>query len=302
MTLPEADPAVVRIFSDYLFWFLVLDDSYCENLAGRSTIELAQLFSCLIRVAERPDSPILADHPLANGLRDLVTRIAGRASDHLSLTFVEAMRGFFLALIWEASFRDMRRQATLEEYVLLRIHNGMMRPYSLLLDLGGKGEMSARERDSQAIRALIEMAVLILLLDNDILSYGKESGQREEGRSYNQNPISILQQQDGMNFREAVYETIAIRNQVMLRYIQLRDHVLDCARKPVTSFLARLDTMTRACFDWSIPTDRYRVKDSAVIPSATAVPPAGDVAPLPFAAIRWWWSPDLDFYRLSTTY
>jgi len=293
MALPQADLEVVRLFSDYLVWFLVLDDDYCENSTGHGMAEMAELFSWLIRIAEHPDSPILNGDPVADGLRDIVNRISALASEHLTLSFVEAMRGFFLSLLWEASFRERKAQATLEEYALLRTHNGMMRPYSLLLELGAPEELTPKERDSQPVRALIEMAVFILLFDNDVLSYGKENRQRNDGRRYNQNPVSILQHQHGLSHREAILRTMDLRNRAMSRYMDLHDHVLTHASSAVAHFINNLDTMTRACFDWSLPTERYRVWDGPVLPSPTDVRPQADSTPLPFAAISWWWESNL---------
>jgi len=264
---------------------------HAKSRLGRDPGQLAGELSWLIRAAEHPESPIQTDNPVANGLRDIVTRIAALASPRLTADFVEAMRNFFLAKVWEASFRQRQKQATLDEYLLLRCHTGMMRAFVRPLELGGCGELTAQERDCRPIHALVEMSGLIENFDNDILSYHKES--RE---SYSLNAVTVLSYQEQLAFPEAIDRVLTLRNRVMSRYLDVQDSVRDHASGPVVDFLDNLDAMVRAVFDWQLHSFRYRRPDTAFDVTATTVRPQVTTEPLPFAAVSWWWDPALTIF------
>jgi len=294
--LPRSEAHALRLVSDLLFWVFTFDDEYCERgPLGRDPGRLAGALSWLIRAVEHPESPIQTDNPVANGLRDIVKRIATLASPRFTADFVEAVGGYFLAKVWEASFRQRQEQPTLEEYMLLRCPSGMTCAFIRLLELGGSGELTAQERDCRPICALVDMIGLVQSLDNDILSYHKES--RE---SYSLNAVTVLSYQEQLAFPEAIDRVLALRNRVMSRYLDVQDSVRDHASGPVVDFLDNMDTMARASFDWSLHTFRYRRPDTTIHATATTARPQVDTEPLPFEAVNWWWDPALTNERGTT--
>ena len=290
--LPRSETRIIRLPSDLLFWFFPFDDEYCEKgIFGEDPGRLAGALSWLIRVAEHPESPIETDNPLANGLRDIVTRIAALATLRFTTDFVDTLRNAFFAAVWEASFQQRQEQPTLEEYLLMRCHSGLIHPFIMLMELGGSGELTTQERDCRPIRALVEMSGLIQNFDNDILSYHKES--REP---YSLNAITVLCHQEQLAFPEAIERVLALRNCVMSRYLDVQDSVRDHASRPVADFLDNIDSMVRATFDWQYHAFRYRRPDTAIHATATTARPQASLEPLPFAAVSWWWDPALTIF------
>lgn len=287
--LPRSAPETVRLLSDFLFWFFVLDDEYCDKRReGSDPVALAELLPLLIRVAEQPATPILAGNPLAEGLRDITQRIAAQSSAHFPVEFAHGLSSWFLAILWEAHHQERDTQASVEDYVLLCSSKAAIRVFCMLAELGGCEQLTTAERDAPAVRALVEMAGFVQICDNDVLSYDKE--RREQ--HYNLTAITALQAHHGLPLAQAVAEVISWHDSALTRFTEVHDHVAANSSPALTDFLANLESMIRATFDWQARTSRYVRADGIVRVQATEEPPT-KTGRLPFAATAWWWDSTL---------
>ena len=287
--LPRSASETVRLLSDFLFWFAVLDDEYCDKRReGSDPGTLAELLSRLLRVAEQPATPILTGDPLADPLRDITQRIAAQTSAHFPVGFAHALRSWFLAILWEAHHQERDTQASVEDYVLLCLHKGGLRAFCMLVELGGCEQLTTAERDAPAVRALVEMASFVQIVDNDVLSYDKE--RREQ--HYNLTAITALQAHHGLTLAQAIAEVISWRDIALTRFTEVRDHLAANSSPALTDFVANLESMIRASFDWSVRTSRYVRADGIVRAQANEEQPT-KTGRLPFAATAWWWDSTL---------
>ena len=118
---------------------------------------------------------MLTMNPLAAGLRDLRRRVSRYATPSQEARWVDALREYFLSVVWEASHRSHGTVPDLNDYTLMRLYDGATSVVLPLLEMGYGYELQPNERDSTAVRAAAEMAYFIITWDNDLFSYHKES-------------------------------------------------------------------------------------------------------------------------------
>lgn len=293
--LPEGREEVVQILADFVIWLFGVDDGHCEDGdLGTRPGELASVLSRLLRVAQNPEAPIMTGDPLAAGLRDLRRRIDRHATPAQATRWVDALREYFLAVVWEAEHRHQGTIPALSDYVLMRLYDGATTVVMPLLEMGHGYELTPNERDDKKVRAAAEMAYFLLCWDNDILSFHKES---RTGRYY-LNALPVLRQEHGLSLSEALTAAIAQRDRVTCLYLRLRDDLLGSASPRLRQYLTSLSHFIRAFQDWGISSTRYTCPgDPARLPTRFRDTPTDDSTdPLPIPAISWWWDllPDTD--------
>jgi selina-4(15),7(11)-diene synthase len=123
--LPEGREEVVSILADFVIWLFGVDDGHCEEgELGRDPQSLVGELSRLLRVAQNPEVPMLTEDPLAEGLRDLRRRIDRAGTPGQIARWVDALREYFLSVIWEAAHRSKGTVPDLNDYTLMRLYDG----------------------------------------------------------------------------------------------------------------------------------------------------------------------------------
>ena len=286
--LPEGREEVIGILADFIIWLFGVDDGHCEEgELGNRPSELVATLSRLLRIAQNPEVPMMEDDPLAQGLRDLRRRIAKHATPAQLARWVDALREYFLSVVWEASHRIRDTSPSLNDYTLMRIYDGATSVVLPLLEMGHGYELDPNERDDIAVRGAAEMAYFVITWDNDIFSYHKES----RGKRYYLNVIRVLQEQYGMTLDEALRTAIAQRDRVMCLFLRVYEHLLKTASPALRQYLHSLASFIRGAQDWGITSHRYTTPDDpADLPSVFADTPTDDSSePLDIPAISWWW-------------
>lgn len=286
--LPEGDEEAVRILADFVLWLFGVDDGHCEEgELGVDPGELAGVLSRLTRVAQNPEAPMMPDDPLAMGLRDLRRRISLHASPAQVTRWVDALREYFLSVVWEASHRRKGTVPGLCDYTLMRLYDGATSIVLPMMEFAYGYELHPNERDDVRVRALAEMAYFIITWDNDIFSFHKES----RGDRYYLNVLRVLQQENGYTVEEALTVAIAQRDRVTVLFLQVRDLVLASASPELRQYVDSFGAFIRATQDWCITSQRYTTPDDpASFPSMFHDTPTdvGD-EPLPIPSVAWWW-------------
>jgi hypothetical protein len=294
--LPEGQEEVVQILGDFIIWLFGVDDGYCEESdLGSRPGELAAQLSRLLRVAQNPEAPLLLRDPLAEGLRDLRRRIDAYASPAQQARWVDALREYFLSVVWESQHRAQGTIPGLNDYTLMRMYDGAITVVLPLLEIGHGYELPANVRDSRLVRCAAEMTSFIIAWDNDILSYRKEN--RAGGHCLN--VVRVLSSDMGLHPEDALATAIAQRDRVTCLFLRMQDALAPGATSELQQYLASLGSFIRAAQDWEITSHRYTTPHNpANLPTSFAAAPTDDsTQPLPIPAIAWWWNslPELEY-------
>ncbi|OEU90463.1 terpene synthase [Streptomyces abyssalis] len=286
--LPEGREEVVSILADFIIWLFGVDDGLCEEgELGKDPAGLVGELSRMLRVAQNPDVPMLSQNALAEGLRDLRHRVSRHATPGQEARWVDALREYFLSVVWEASHRSNETVPDLNDYTLMRLYDGATSVVLPLLEMGHGYELHPNERDSTAVRAAAEMAYFIITWDNDLFSYHKES----RAQRYYLNVLRVLEHEQQLSPAQALTRAVAQRDRVMCLFLRLRDELAARGSPQLRQYLENLGTFIRGAQDWGISSHRYTTPhDPAGLPSTFCDTPtdASDEA-LDIPAVAWWW-------------
>jgi hypothetical protein len=279
----------VALFADYHTWLFAFDDAYCdEGALGRKPGELAAFVAGLVRVAEAPACALLRGNRFAEALRDIRVRLGQVATPVQVGRWVDGVRTYLSCQVWEATNRAHGIVPTLDDYALMRMHNGAMTSSIMLLDVVGSYEVPAAEMVRQRLCALVEMTSVLVGWDNDIYSHHKETLRFGDG----QNLLDVLMRQNQCSLGTALADAIDLRDRIMMLFLALQAAEEAGGNAQVRSFVGALGTWVRANLEFSRTCDRY-IGGYAIetAPSAcTSVPPVLDPGPIPVDSLSWWWS------------
>ncbi|MFC7305494.1 selina-4(15),7(11)-diene synthase [Streptomyces monticola] len=286
--LPEGREEVVSLLSDFVLWLFGVDDGHCEEgELGRRPGELSGYLQRLLRIAQNPESPMLLDDPLADGLRDLRRRVDRHGTPGQAARWVDALREYFFSVVWEAAHRTAGTVPDLNDYTLMRLYDGATSVVLPLLEMGYGYELQPHERDRTAVRAAAEMASFIITWDNDIFSYHKEAS----GDGFYLNALRVLEREHGLGSVAALDLAISQRDRVTNLFLRLCERLRAEGSPQLRQYLDSLGTFIRGAQDWGVSSVRYTTpEDPADIPSAfrdTPIDPG--VGPLDIPAVAWWW-------------
>ncbi|MEV5776833.1 selina-4(15),7(11)-diene synthase [Streptomyces antimycoticus] len=286
--MPDGNREAVQILADFILWLFGVDDGHCEEGdLGRHPGQLAGTLSQLLRTAQDPNTPILLDDPLAEGLRDLRRRLDRLATPTQAARWVDALREYFLSVVWEASHRSRLTVPDLNDYTLMRLYNGATTVVYPLLEIGHGYQLHPNIRDNTAVRYATEMASFIITWDNDIFSYHKE----HRSQTFYLNAIRVLEHEYGHTPDQALSQAIAQRDRVTCLFLRHSETLRRQARQYLRQYLGGLETFVRGAQDWGISSLRYTTpNDPAPLPQVfSSSPTDNSTEPLPIPAISCWW-------------
>lgn len=296
--LPGGREEVVQIVADFVMWLFAVDDGTCEEgELGRQPGRLTGVLSRLLRVAQRPDVPMLRDDPLAVALADLRRRIDRCASAAQAERWVHALREYFFSVVWEAHHRSEGTLPGLSDYVLMRLATGATAAVMPLLEVAHGYELEASERDDPRVLAVGEMAYFLLCWDNDLFSFSKE---QRSGR-YVVNALPVLRAEYGLGLDDALALAVAQRDRVTCLYQRVQRELAASASPELGQYLGSISAFVRANQDWATTSARY-TDDPADLPGVFSATPTDDSRePLPIPVIAPWWdlAPVADISRRS---
>jgi len=286
--LPEGREEVVAILADFVMWLFGVDDGLCEEGdSGRDPSELVAELSRLLRVAQNPEAPMLTSSPLASALRDLRRRIGRYATPGQQARWVDALREYFLSVVWESAHRSRETVPDLNDYTLMRLYDGATSVVMPLLEMGHGYELHPNERDSTEVRAACEMAYFIITWDNDLFSYHKES----RAPHYYLNVMRVLEHEQRLSPTDALTKAVAQRDRVTCQFLRLSRRLAATGSPQLRQYLHSLGSFIRGAQDWGISSRRYTTpEDPADLPTTFRDTPTDDSREaLDIPAVSWWW-------------
>ncbi|MDX2812028.1 terpene synthase [Streptomyces sp. PA03-5A] len=291
LTSPYGTEEGAQISADSLMWLFAFDDAHCdEGRLGRRPGELSRVLTRLLRILEAPETPLSPNGTyfcFEAAFRDLRLRVGRVATAAQIGRWTDAMRMYFLCQVWEAANRVDGAAPGLDDYALLRIHNGAMKVSVMLLDVADGYEVPPAELERPDVRALTEATCLLVGWDNDILSYRKEHLRDGD----DQNLLDVLAHAAGKPVPGMVSEAMFLRDQIMVLFTALSAQVHRTASSELQRYVTSLGHWIRANLEWGTTCERYlNPEDPAYLPTTWApAPMPGSDAPVDLPAISWWW-------------
>ncbi len=297
--MPDAVEERLQILTDWTYWGFFFDDQRCDQEPYcRQPGLLAELAGALVRSLEGPvrTLPGSAD-PFMVALQELHGRFTALASPIQLRRWIDGHRHWLASVIWLNSYNERGVVAPLNEYLAAR-GPAVAGPIVVALsDFANDYELPEAACQSPAIRALSEMTWLIGGIDNDIQSWPKEHRLKESG----QNIIAAIADQFGCSPGTALAKTVALRNRIMQRFLELSDLAAERASEESQRYIADLGHVIRGNLDWGRGVPRYLTQVGGdtqatmarereqLLSDATVTTEAPDLADIP--SISWWWSP-----------
>jgi hypothetical protein len=282
--------------SDVGMWLFAVDD-YCDETGfSHDPGGYAMIASRIQRAMEAPAVDVFDDNPYAAAARRLRLRMESHGATPLQMSrWAYAVRTFLFGQINEAHHRATGTVPGLSDFMVMRLDTVGTLPVFLLSDYAGGFELSPEEMDNRAVRALTEMASMLFGLDNEIVSFHKESRRSPD----DVNLIAVLAHHHRLSLEEAQLQAVDLRNKVMARFARLGDEALRNNSTELASFVGSLRSWVRGHCDWTYDSDRYlnpgdvgQSEDLAdLIGGCTDVWPAGCFEPSTIPSIAWWWDP-----------
>ena len=255
---PEADPEQLYLLADLVTWLFAFDDSCDEDGLGLDPARLSPVLARLLDVLDllgttAPAALLDAVGPAGRGLHDLCRRVRDRRQPELLLRFVDQVRDYLLALLWEATNRERHRVPAVAEYIQMRRHTGAVYPSFTLTDIAHDIPAAAHWRADPELSGLDKLAADLVCWCNDLFSYDKERRLTQDGH----NLVAVIALSDGRDERLAMAEAVDRFNACLDSYLRLESRVLARNDPAVVRLVGARRCWIRGTYDWSMRAGRY---------------------------------------------
>lgn len=291
--LPDADADRVETLARWSYWGFAYDDAYCDR--GPTSTDPAAflpLAARLIRATESLDPTIVSGYPLLAGLQDITRRFAIHATPTQCVRWTEAHRRWMTGVAEQIAYRSRAITPSLDDFLITRLSSVAGAASFTAVEMVNGPELSGKERDSGAVRALVELVTLVTAIDNDLFSAAAEAHAQQD-----RDPgiLDVLALERSQPPDEAFTEVIALRDRALVRFLHLREQITPQASHELCRFLDVLGHAVRANLDWSVDMldARYAAKGMQAPIDRTSLwtdtPSENSTAPPPIPAIAWMW-------------
>ncbi|MER5322800.1 4-epi-cubebol synthase [Streptosporangium roseum] len=250
-TYPYAEHHTLRLVSDWCVWLFAFDDAFCES--DRRAAEIARALPQLYAVLEDLDVGSEVDDVFAKSLLEIKGRIAAYGDDEQLDRWRNVTKDYLFAQVWEAANREDEVVPSLEDYIFMRRRTGAMLTVFALIDVASGRSLSADEWRHPGMRAITESANDVVVWDNDLISYAKESN---SGNSRN-NLVNVLAQHRHYSRQEAMEEIGEMRNQAIADMVAVRPSLEALGSDAVLAYVRGLEFWISGSVDYSLTSSRY---------------------------------------------
>ncbi|WP_438296214.1 terpene synthase family protein [Streptomyces sp. HUAS TT7] len=289
--VPHARQDRVLLMAQWVYWGFLFDDHQCDTEPyGSDLARFVELVSRLTESLVRPGDAG-PDDPFASALRSLLSDLGTPATPAQRRRWVDGHRHWLDAVAWQNSYSQRGTVAPLDDFLVFRRATTGLPVVMAMFDFADGDELTDTMLQDPGVLALTEMARLIIGLDNDLQSYGKETCLGEVG----QNIFTVLAVHTGATAPgETIGAAVLLRDQVMVAFLSLSRRVAAEAADPaLRRYVDNLGHAVRGNLDWGLAVPRYlkapgwRDRTQAITTTLpTPVTPAG-LSELP--SIAWWW-------------
>lgn len=289
---PHAEEDGLLAAALWVYWGFAFDDARCD--AGYFSARPSEFVPMAARIqrALECSTPTADDDLYAPALQDIAARFQRLGTPVQFQRFVSAHRAWLVGVAWQIANQARTQLPDLEDYLTMRLHSAGGEPTLAMLEIANAAEVPAAEMDSLAVRALTEMAILVMALDNDRHSLTKEL---ERGHNAEQNIYTVVRGQQGGSLDEAVHAAGCIRDRVFSRFLGLRDHLRPRLSEPGRCYADGLAYGIRGNAEWGLRVPRYVSRGALPGETNTATltwaerPMDSSNEPIPIPTIAWWW-------------
>ncbi|MFI1801173.1 hypothetical protein ACH427_28030 [Streptomyces sp. NPDC020379] len=296
--IPRADEARLQLLADYAYWLWAVDDGYCDLTGiGHAPAAFLPAMAQLCRIAEAPHRtlPELPEQlaPAGAALRDLFERIRTHGTPAQLRRWALPLHGGVLYAGAQITYRGAGTMPSPNTYLTARLHASGDICVLQCIDLVHGTELDPSAVESPPVRALLEMAAMMIALDNDLIG-----AQMEEDRAFNeQNIITVLAACTGLPVQQALRRAVELRDTVINRFLELYQAIAPRTEPDLRWYLDDLRHSIRANIEWALNAPRYAKHfrhpivsiDRMWTTTCTAQDP-----PAYLPSFAWWWEPSLE--------
>ncbi|MFF7590377.1 hypothetical protein ACFZCK_23100 [Kitasatospora purpeofusca] len=246
---PAADGDGKRLIAETFTWFTAFDDLHESGpVAPDTAAVVARLVGALDRDDRDPPGHRGDRHDATVAAFTAVTAELRRRLAPAQFTrLADAVRGYFLAVLWEGSARDVRA----DDYLTMRRHLSFARMLPPLLEWSTGRVLPADLHEAPAARRLLTRFCDVVLLFNDLVSFSWEHAHRGRAGDLS-NLIAITARDAGCPAEEATATVRTLLEAALDDHRALRATVLDGAPQ-AAAYLKALDDFLAGLLSHGLP-------------------------------------------------
>lgn len=222
------------------------------------------------------------------GFHGLSTRARASAPARVVRRWVEGHMEWFFAVACLTAYRTSGIMPSLSDYVNLGPRDRAMNLTGSLIELAEGTCLPDAEREPPAVRAVTQVANMLVTIGNDLFSLHRET----EHDVLESNFVSVLQHERDCTTEQAVRDVVALHDRLMCRYLTLREEIEPTATAAVRRHLRQMEHLVRGNLEWSVRVSRChdgRAVEPVMSPWSRTPSDGRSSAPS-IPAVAWWWT------------
>lgn len=265
-TYPRGTRVGTQLASDFITWLFAFDDLYCDaNRIGSDPVAFSAVIGDMIEVLETPGAANSRELPIARALRELDARVAALGSPVQRRRWADDTEKYLLAKLWEAGRRRAGSLPPLASYVHMRRLGGANIACLMLTDISLGCEVPAEVMCGDRMVELVKAAADLADLDNDLLSYARESGPDEE---FPINGVTSAALHGARDTAAAIACVLEFRDNRMHTLLELSAHFAKPLGSPAADFSRGVCDWVGGHIEWIMKSGRYSRLPLAARPEA----------------------------------
>ncbi|WP_433240964.1 4-epi-cubebol synthase [Streptosporangium sp. CA-135522] len=263
-TYPYAEHHTLRLVTDWCVWLFAFDDAFCES--DRRAAEIARALPQFYAVLEDLEEGQELDDAFARSLLEIKGRIASYGDPDQLDRWRGVTKDYLFAQVWEAANREDEVVPPLEDYLFMRRRTGAMLTVFALIDVASGRRLTSDEWRHPAVRAITESANDVVVWDNDLISYAKES----DGGNARNNLVNVLARHRHYSRQQAMEEIGEMRNRAIADMVAVRPSLEALGSEAVLAYVRGLEFWISGSVDYSLTSSRYTVAGQRTARQASA--------------------------------
>lgn len=255
---PTAGRKELFIAAEFNTWLFLLDDKNDESMFGKMDF-LDMIYSAVMSILD--NKMVIAPKevsPLTESFADLWSRMKKISTPAWQLRFVQSMKDYLDACIWEAGNRINQLSPSVADYIEKRPYTGALFADIELIEVVEKIYLPERVYAHETVKQLSLACNNVVCWANDIFSFDKE---RRHGDVHNL--VLVLKEERNLTLAEALEETARMHDAEVERFISLSEQLpyfSEIINSELERYVSILRAWMRANMDWSFSdTARYQV-------------------------------------------
>lgn len=214
-----------------------------------------------MRVLDAPHSSVQTASPYARAFREISDTFRALATPGVWQRWIDSNRAFALGVVWGCVYRHTQSIPSPDHVTTIRALDAGGGSYATnLVEIARGIELPADVRERHEVRALTDMATVLLAWDNDIYSYAVEIDKHVEEI----NLVTSLAHHWSLDSLDCITRAMNMRNQVMRCYEQVRGRFPTAGDEVLECYVTGLDRLIRGHLGWALErTGRYDSEQSS---------------------------------------